>query len=265
MSRVISSRRIATIAIFATIYAILDQIPVSKLIGVSSTLTLAEIFSPLAGLILGPFAGAASVLIGTFGAVLLGRPLVFDGLDFIPAVAAALTAGFAIKRPLSAATFSVALAAIFYLDPFSLPLIGVDGVPVPYYWMQLVALFVFVLIAYVGKADFSPGGSTLLSRRSIFSSANLPIIAVVFLSTMNAEVAGGIMYENVFVLTGVMSAGAVIGFWPVIFYVYPIERIFFTLAGSLLALPVLRVLPQSMLEILRGTFREQRRSPVPSP
>lgn len=231
-------------AILATLYALLDQIPVSKLIGVSSTLTMAEVFSPVSGMILGPFAGAGSVIIGTFEAFVFGRPLVFDGLDFIPAAAAAFTAGLAIqKKWRSAVALSLALAVIFYVDPFSTPFIMVGPVPVPYYWMQLLALAAFVAASYADRAGYR------------FATSGVLVVAAVFLSTLNAEVAGGIMYENVFVLTGVMGSAAVIGFWPVIFYVYPIERAFFTVAGSLLAVPVMRVLPRSVLETLRGPSR----------
>jgi len=249
VSRAISSRKLATMAILATLYALLDQIPVSKLIGVSSALTMAEVFSPLAGMILGPFAGAGSVIIGTFEAFVFGRPFAFDGLDFLPAAAAALTAGLAIqKRWRSAAALSLSLAVIFSVDPFSTPFIMVGSLLVPYYWMQLLALGAFVAASYAQRAGYR------------FATAEVLVVATVFLSTLNAEVAGGIMYENVFVFTGVMSSAAVKGFWPVIFYVYPIERAFFTVAGSLLAVPVMKALPRSVLETLRGPAEEAHAS-----
>jgi hypothetical protein len=253
----VQTRRIATIAIFAAIYAILDQVPVSKLIGVSSTLTMAEVFSPLAGMVLGPFAGGASVVLGTFAAVLGGRPLAFDGLDFIPALMAAVTAGLAIKRKVGwVVLLSIALLVIYSLDPFSLALMNVDSVPVPYYWLQLVGLAAYVAMWYANKQGYG------------FATADAVVVAIVLLSTMNAEVGGGIMYENVLVLTGVLSSSFVIGFWPVIFYIYPIERAFFTVAGAVLAIPVLRAIPRPILETLRGgsvKVREEPRSPAPSP
>jgi hypothetical protein len=252
----VQSRRIATIAIFAAIYALLDQVPVSKLIGANSTLTMAEVFSPLAGMILGPFAGGASVVLGTFVAA-PGHPLVFDGFDFIPPLMAAVTAGLAIrKRAAWAIALSVALLAIFSLDPYSLPLISVDSVQVPYYWLQLVAIVAYAAIAYSARRGFK------------FASSDVLVVAIVLLSTMNAEVGGGIMYENVFVLTGVESAKAMIGSWPYFFYAYPVERAFFTIVGSVLAIPVLRAIPKQTLEMLRGrsaSVRGDAQSPAPSP
>lgn len=248
------SRQIAAVAVFATLYAILNQIPISKLIGGTGTLTLAEIFSPLAGMVLGPLWGAASVFMGTYESVLLGRPLGFLGFDFIPPVAAALTAGLAIRQKTwSAVVLSLALFLAFSVDPYSMPFIDVGGYQVPYYWMQLVAVLVFAGVSLANKAGVS------------FATRDVLVVAIVFLSTMNAQVAGGLMYENVFVLGGLSSAKSVLNSWSFIFYVYPPERAFYAVAGSLLAVPVLRALPRSMVDSLRGTVKEEPRSPVPSP
>jgi hypothetical protein len=141
---------------------------------------------------------------------------------------------------------------VFSVDPFSMPFIMAGSLPVPYYWMQLLALAAFLAASYGNRAGHR------------LATAEVLVIATVFLSTLNAEVAGGIMYENVFVLTGVMGSAAVIRFWPIIFYVYPIERTFFTVAGSLLAVPVMRVLPKSVLETLRGGVKDPPAPPGPS-
>jgi hypothetical protein len=250
------TRRIATVAIFAAIYAVLDQIPVSRLVGVSSSLTMAEVFSPLVGMILGPFAGGASVVLGTFVAA-PGHPLVFDGLDFIPALMAAVTAGLAIKRrAVWAVALSLALLAVYSLDPYSLPMIRVGQVPVPFYWLQIVAIVAYVVTWYSAE------------RGLRIATPDLLIAATVLLATMNAEVGGGIMYENVFVLTGLEGASAMIRSWPTFFYLYPIERAFFAVVGSAVAIPVLRAIPRQTLEMLRGSsakVREERQSPEPSP
>ncbi len=252
----VQTRRIATIAIFAVIYAILDQIPVSALIGANSTLTMAEVFSPLAGMILGPFAGGASVVLGTFVAA-PGHPLIFDGLDFIPALMAALTAGLAIKRKFSwVVALSITLLVIYSLDPYSLPLINVGSVPVPYYWLQVVGLAAYIGIWYARKKGLK------------FATADALVVATVLLSTMNAEVGGGIMYENVFVLTGVYAASAMVSTWPLFFYLYPVERAFYTVVGSVVAIPVLRAIPRATLEMLRGPsakVKDEPLSPAPSP
>ncbi|TLY03934.1 MAG: hypothetical protein E6K95_03385, partial [Thaumarchaeota archaeon] len=88
-----TSKRIAYASVFAVVYSITRLIPISAYVGISSTFTLGETFSPLAGMLFGPYVGALSVTLGTFIDFLLGRPVIFDGLDFVPGAVAAATAG----------------------------------------------------------------------------------------------------------------------------------------------------------------------------
>src|SRR5438093_720874 len=88
-----TSKRIAYASVFAVVYSITRLFPVSAYVGISSTFTLGETFSPLAGMLFGPYVGALSVTLGTFLDFLLGRPVIFDGLDFVPGAVAAATAG----------------------------------------------------------------------------------------------------------------------------------------------------------------------------
>lgn len=238
----LDSRRIAAIAIFAALYAVLRLIPVSPLIGLRSSLTMGEIFSPLAGMVLGPIAGGLSVLLGTFLTVVLGRPLAFDGLDFIPGVVAAVTAGFAMKgRVRWSVGLAFLLMAIFTVDPLSVTTVSVGQVQVPFLWMHGLSVFSVFVVAL-----------RVLKRESGISNP-LYIAAVVFISTMNAHVSGSIMFENVLVrINGVLKPDALSGIWKLVFFVYPFERTFFVIAGSILAIPVLRTLPRHTLDVLRG-------------
>ena len=181
------------------------------------------------------------MLVGTFISVALGKPLGFDGLDFIPAVVSAATAGFAMAgRVRWSVTLSFGLFAIFSVDSLSPKFIEVGNVPVPYLWMHLLSVAVIFVVVAVG------------SRRTTFPRG-IFIAATVFLSTMNSHVAGGIMYENVLVrINGTVSPDALAGFWNAIFYVYPLERAFFTAAGSILAIAVMRALPKQTLQSLSG-------------
>ena len=232
-----STRRVGAAAVFAAVYAVLNTIPVSPLIGASGRfLTLGNIFSPLAGMILGPLTGGVSMLVGTFVSVALGKPLTFDGLDFIPAVVATVTAGFAMSGRLRwSVTLSVALFAVFSADPLSPKSVPVDGIPVPYLWMHLLSVVTILVVLAVESR------STRLPKQAFTA-------ATVFLATMNAHVAGGIVYENVLVrINGVLTSGAIAATWKTIFFVYPIERTFFTVVGSILAIAVIRALPKQMM------------------
>ena len=118
----IGTRRLATIAIFAAIYAVLSLIPVSRLVGNLSFLTMAEVFSPLAGMVLGPFEGGLAVLVGTFAGIALGHPVAFDGLDFIPGVIAAVTAGYAMKGRVKVTLgLTLLMYLVYMVDPLLQP------------------------------------------------------------------------------------------------------------------------------------------------
>ena len=237
----IGTRSLATIASFAAIYAVLSLIPVSRLVGNVSFLTMAEVFSPLAGMVLGPFEGGLAVLVGTFAAIAMGKPVGFDGLDFIPGVISAVTAGYAMKGHVKVTTaLSVAMYAIFMLDPLSSPAIYVGSVPVPFLWMHMLSLVVFVSLSNIQK------------RGAGFASEAVMTTTVVFLSTMNAHVAGAVMYENVLVrINHAFAASSMPGLWNIIFYAYPIERIFFAAIGSIIAIGVFRAIPPDTIRKLR--------------
>lgn len=237
----VGTRRLATVAVFAALYAVLNLIPVSRLVGSVSFLTMANVFSPLAGMVLGPFTGGFSVLIGTFVSFALGKTVAFDGLDFIPGVIAAITAGFAFQgRTWRVAGLSVVLFAIFLVDPLSVPVIQVGSVQVPYLWMHFSATIVFVATSLAHK------------RWRGFVSFAVLVTSIVFVSTMNGHVAGGIMSEDVlFRINHVVPRGGILGYWTAVFYAYPIERIFFTIVGSILSIGVLRAIPADTLKRLQ--------------
>lgn len=241
MQRRIGTRSLATIAVFAAIYAVLSLIPVSRLIGNLSFLTMAEVFSPLTGMILGPVAGGLAVFVGTFVGIALGHPMAFDGLDFIPGVAAAVTAGLAMRGHVkTVAAVSVAMYVWYMLDPLSAAFVSVGGVSVPYLWMHMLSLVVFVPVAYLGR------------RGKGFVTEAVVVASIVFLSTMDAHVAGAIMTENVYVrINHSFTASGMMHLWGLIFYAYPAERLFFTVVGSVLAIGVLRAVPPDTLRRLR--------------
>src|SRR5207245_7285209 len=78
-----TSKRIAYASVFAVVYSITRLFPVSAYVGISITLTFGETFSPLVGMLSGPYVEALSVTLGTTLDFLLARPVIFDGLVFV--------------------------------------------------------------------------------------------------------------------------------------------------------------------------------------
>jgi len=74
-----ASVTLSLIATFAALNAVTDLIPISPVLGSQSFLTLGWVFSPLAGLMLGPVSGGMSCLLATLIELFLGRPVMALG------------------------------------------------------------------------------------------------------------------------------------------------------------------------------------------
>ena len=243
------SRYVASAAVFAALYAVLGLVPVSAYVGISSFLSFREILAPLAGLIFGPLTGGLAMIIGGILDIGLRGTTNFDFLDFVPDLVAAVTAGlcFTGRRKL-ALVLPIGFTVVYTLDPLSADFVSVGGVPVPFAWMHLLSF------AALGVVLVLEGSGRLRRMSTLFISV------VVFASTMAAHMAGNVLYENIYVrVNHVFSAQALQANWVLIFSLYPVERVFFTVAGIVVALPVLRA-----LERRQGGTTDGGLSPRPS-
>ncbi|MDA4121223.1 MAG: ECF transporter S component [Thaumarchaeota archaeon] len=223
---------VASSAVFAVVYAILGLIPVSPYIGVRSFLTFREILAPLAGMTFGPLVGGFSMVLGNFVDFALGKPVVFDFLDFVPDLASAVMAGLAFSRRKGLAlVLPLALVLWYSLDPLSAKPISLGGIPVPFYWMHLLS------VGTLGVAFWLERNGRVGKLGPIY------VGAVAFASTMTGHIAGSVLFENITVrVNATLTAEAIAGQWYYIFFAYPPERVLFTILGTMIAVPVLRSL-----------------------
>jgi hypothetical protein len=226
------SALLASAAAFSAVYSILGLFPISRLVGISSFITLREAVSPLGGMLLGPVGGGLTMVLGMFLDFALGRPVVFLGLDFLVDLAAAVTAGlcFTGRRRL-ALILPSALIAIFLLSPDSAGTVSVDGVGVPFVWMHATSVAVL-------------GGALYLEARGRIQRISVGFVGPVMLaSTMAGHIMGGILTEYVYLSRGLLFGYSTVGdYWAFVFYLYPLERLFLTVLGTTVSLPVLRAL-----------------------
>jgi hypothetical protein len=223
---------VASAAVFSAVYAILGLFPVAAYIGVSSFLTFREVLSPLAGMLFGPWVGGFSMILGNFVDFGLGKPVVFDFLDFVPDLAAAVVAGLVFTgRRKAALALPLVLIALYSVDPLSAVLVRVGGVSVPFYWMHLLSVLVLA-------------AALVLEARGRLNRLNpVFVAATMFASTMAGHIAGSVLYEDITVrVNQLFSPQALQTNWVAIFYAYPAERALFTVLGTTIAVPVLRAL-----------------------
>ncbi len=241
LNKKLTTKYVALIAIFSALYSILRLIPMGPMIGLSQSFSVSDALAPLLGIILGPFAGGISVIIGTFTAAALGKPLVFLGLDFLPAFVNCVAMGFLIKRKwIPVAALYAILLGIFIVSPYSLLTVQVGSLAIPFMWLHIVALVVLI----------SPLSFKAMSNIKKFNIAYLALSVAVlaFIGTMLQHLTGNLIYQLTFGQPiGGYTFNNFAGYWNLIFFVYPIERTVIVLITVLLGVPLIRVLKKSVL------------------
>ncbi|MCL2134394.1 MAG: hypothetical protein FWH37_02405 [Candidatus Bathyarchaeota archaeon] len=140
-----TTKHIALITIFSALYAILRYLPLGPMIGLAGTFSFSDALAPLIGIVLGPFAGGISVIIGTFTAAAISKPIVFFGLDFLPGFINCVAMGFLIKRKwIPIIVLYALLLGVFIVSPYSLLYVQIGSLTIPFTWLHIVAFIVFL-------------------------------------------------------------------------------------------------------------------------
>lgn len=245
MKIAISTKQIALIAIFSALYSVLRLIPMGPMIGLSNTFSVSDALAPVYGIVLGPYTGGASVVIGTFVAMAMGKPISFMGLDFLPALVNTVAIGFLMRKKwVPAIILNITLLAIFAANPltvwfFNVPL-GSSTIAIPFFWLHIVALA--VLISPLGYK----AGPWVKSLKPAFIAVGIAILA--FIGTMMQHLTGNILTEvvrsQIFGLTAPEVFPTII--WPAAFILYPWERLTLVILAVIVGVPLVKALKKTM-------------------
>ncbi len=223
------SHLVATASVFAALYAILGALPVSPYVVGPGYLPANKVIAPLAGMLFGPLTGGLSVIVGNMIDFAYKGQVRFD--TAFADLAVVLTAGLAYTaRRKAALALPLALVIWFSIDPLSVVFVSVGGVPVPFAWMHISSV---VLLA---------GALVLEAKGRLAKLSPFFVGSVAFASLMCGQIAGTLVGEMLVRLNGAggLTVSAWQGFMVLIFYRYPLERLFYIVASVLVALPVLR-------------------------
>ena len=215
-------------AAFSALYLVLRVVPTFSMVGISAQFTAGDFLLPSIAAITGLWSGVVSVLVGTVIAYAL-RPPVFLGLDFLPAgadvsIIALLLSG---RRRVAQAIYVVILAA-FLVSPYSL-FYGYDHIP--YAWLHLVALAILL----------SPTSTRLpswIKQGGYRSVAGFALLS--FIGTMAQHLTGGLLFELTLGVVGGTSPAGFAKIWPIIFFLYPEERLVIVVISTILAVAIFR-------------------------
>jgi hypothetical protein len=244
----------------------MDTIP---MIGVpGAKFSLSDILPPIYGIILGPFTGGISVIIGTFLGIAMGKPVTFLFLDFLPALVNTVAVGLLVRRKWwPAVLLYVALLVTFLVNPLTSIFIDVGGVAVPFVWLHIIALIVLLspLARKVPKWIESAEQITKVEqvertkqtnrlRKFIDSVKRIKylasgLIVLAFIGTMMQHLMGNILYEVVlnqfYVVLGqdpIVATVAYPGIWSFTFFLYPWERLILIILAVVVGVPLVRIL-----------------------
>jgi hypothetical protein len=235
---------IAPIAIFSALYAVLRIMQTIPMIGAQgASFSLSDVLAPLYGIILGPYVGGASVILGTFLGMAMGKPVVFLGLDFLPALVNAVVLGFLVRRKWApVVVLNAALLLTFVLYPVTsvfvnIP-VGNTTYSLPFVWLHIVAFV--VLVSPLGRR----AGQWVSTLKPSRITAGLVVLA--FVGTMMQHLMGNILFETVLAQPiGYIPTVAYSGIWTSIFLVYPFERLALVVLAVVVGAPLIRVLKKS--------------------
>ena len=235
---------IASIAVFSALYGVMRIVPLGPMIGLSAYFSVSDSLAPLYGILLGPFAGGISIIIGTSLGWLIGKPVTFLGLDFLPALINTVAIGLLVKRKWKLVVMlNIVLLGINIFSPYSLLFVeiplGNEIFHFPFLWLHIVAFLVLISpLRY--KAI-----SWIETIKPTYISWGVGLLA--FIGTMMQHLTGNLVWELV---AGQPIGGLTIsgfqGIWTGIFFAYPMERLALIIITVLVGTPLVRILQKSL-------------------
>lgn len=230
----ISAKTLSFIISFSVLYAFLRVLPSFPMVGISGGyFSAADFITSLYGIILGPYLGVISVVLGVFISFILGKAPVFVGLDFLPAAANVFIVGLLIKKKYSyALLLYVGILLIFILHPLTIFSVTIsDQLQVPYNWFHMISVILLLSLVYFKKSITLTGNFNLSTFRFMF--------IVCFIGTSIQHVVGGMLFATISTsVTKFIAVEALPAIWTTIFYLYPIERTFITVISTILSVAI---------------------------
>jgi len=242
------TKQIALLTIFTALYIVLRFIPYSLVIGgAGGYLSFSDFLAPIIGILLGPYFGGLTVLLGNFGALGLGRTPVFvttPFLDFLPDFIAVVSVGFLMRRKwLPVVLLNTGLLALFLVDPLTSIFVTIPGtsISIPFAYLHIAAFIVLLspLGRWAGKWVATFGKTKLLAAG---------LIILCFIATMMQHLTGNLLFEVAFGQIGnppIIPIAAWPSEWTLVVFAYPVERIILIISAVLVGLPLIRTIEKN--------------------
>lgn len=231
----LSARDVTLLTSFTALYVVLYALPVFPIIGLpGAAIPAADIMAPITGILIGPFLGALSAILGGLISFFIGR---FSIVSIFAISVTALYSGllYTGKRKIC-----IYLYILLLMTFGAYPHIGPFWLYPPLTWFQIIVLLILL----------SPLSSIAIERaRTLIGyRRDFPHLFTMFLvSTMAGQIAGSLAFETIFWPAFIGEIEAWRGIWRAVMWVYPIERIIISLLATIIGIPLFRALKSAKL------------------
>jgi len=250
ISRKLTAKDVALTVCFAALYAIFCLFPIFQIVGLpSKSITAAAITAPIIGMVLGPYLGALSTILG--GAIgFFAGP--FSPPSFVSGVVAAFSAGtlYFGKRSLCAFTY---FSLLFFFGFY--PFVGPVWLYPQLMWLQIIGFLVLV----------SPLQSVAVKNMRN-SENNAKLVSAFFVtsltSTLAGQIAGSLAFEVQFSWPIFMVEFNVWKlYWQLLTWIYPWERVIIALVAAFIGGALHKVLKSAKLTNMLTGVNPQEKHP----
>jgi len=209
---------IALTICFAALYAVFSLIAISPIIGLpGKTVTLAAVMAPLIGILLGPYLGSLSTLLG-------GTVGFFSGYFSLPSFFSGIVAGLCggLLRTGRQAVSGLIYFSLLFVFGFY-PFVGPVWLFPQLMWFQIAVFLILVSpLQSMAIRSLNSGKAKLFSAQFV----------ICLTSTMAGQIAGSLTYEAISWPIFLADVNAWRLNWQIITFLYPIERTFIALASA---------------------------------
>jgi hypothetical protein len=240
----LTAKDVALTVCFTALYVVFGFVKISPIIGLpGQAITAAAIMAPIIGVILGPYIGALSTILGGVIGFSFGY---FSVPSFVSGVFAASCAGmlYVGKRSVCAFTY-FSLLFLFGFYPF----VGPVWLYPPLMWFQIAGFLILV----------SPLQS-MASENLNSSNKSKPLFAF-FVTSLTSTLAGQIAGSLTLELISWPIFIADVNFWKVnwqfLTFLYPVERIIIALSAAFIGASVHKVLRSANVIPINFAKREK--------
>jgi hypothetical protein len=220
-SRKLKAKDVALIICFTALYTYFSFIPAFPIVGLQGgAITLAAITAPIIGIILGPYLGMLSTLLG--GIVGLFFAPTFFPPSLVSGIVTTVFAGMLYENKRGICTFVYFSLLIFF---GFYPFVGPVWLYPLLMWLQIIG---FLVLVSPLKLTFSKNMRNSRNK----SKLSFPFFVVFLISTLAGQIAGSLTFELISWPIFMVDVNAWTTTWQVVTWIYPIERIIIAISAT---------------------------------